>query len=187
MGAGAQRRRTSQVMLLQPDRKPTGKAQEEKGKTRRRPPPACLDSLTGHEETTSDRQHHTSWQHLLDLVTQLDSGRMTRHSLPLAISRCSCPAPGLLPLRWRPLRRPSSRRSIPLPRVHPCSDVAGAVRNDHPLAMIGVFYRCPAPGAPPFVELGARVEPDTTVGIIEVMKLMNPVIAGVTARSRVFW
>ena len=45
--------------------------------------------------------------------------------------------------------------------------------------MIGLFYRCPFPGAPPFVELGARVEPDTTVGIIEVMKMMNPVTAGV--------
>ena len=45
--------------------------------------------------------------------------------------------------------------------------------------MIGVFYRCPSPGAPPFVEPGAHVEPDTTVGIVEVMKLMNPVNAGV--------
>ena len=45
--------------------------------------------------------------------------------------------------------------------------------------MLGTFYRAPKPGAPPFVEPGASVEPDTVVGIIEVMKLMNAVRAGV--------
>jgi len=46
--------------------------------------------------------------------------------------------------------------------------------------MLGTFYRAEAPGAAPFVELGATVEPDTTVCIIEVMKMMNSVPAGVT-------
>jgi acetyl-CoA carboxylase biotin carboxyl carrier protein len=45
-------------------------------------------------------------------------------------------------------------------------------------ALPGTFYRAPAPGAPPFVEVGTSVEPDTVVGIIETMKLMNPVYAG---------
>jgi acetyl-CoA carboxylase biotin carboxyl carrier protein len=44
--------------------------------------------------------------------------------------------------------------------------------------LLGTFYRAPKPGAPPFVEVGAAVEPDTIVGIIEVMKLMNTVRAG---------
>jgi acetyl-CoA carboxylase biotin carboxyl carrier protein len=43
----------------------------------------------------------------------------------------------------------------------------------------GTFYRAPQPGAAPFVEVGARVEADTVVGIVETMKLMNPVYAGV--------
>ena len=45
--------------------------------------------------------------------------------------------------------------------------------------MVGTFYRAPAPDKPPFVEVGARVKPDTIVCIIEVMKLMNSVTAGV--------
>jgi biotin carboxyl carrier protein len=45
--------------------------------------------------------------------------------------------------------------------------------------MLGVFYRAPAPGAPPYVEIGARVEPDTVVCLIEVMKMMNSIVAGV--------
>jgi acetyl-CoA carboxylase biotin carboxyl carrier protein len=44
----------------------------------------------------------------------------------------------------------------------------------------GTFYRAPQPGAPPFVEVGAAVGPDTVVGIVETMKLMNPVHAGVS-------
>ena len=44
--------------------------------------------------------------------------------------------------------------------------------------LLGVFFRAPKPGAAPFVEVGSAVEPDTVIGIIEVMKLMNPVRAG---------
>jgi len=45
--------------------------------------------------------------------------------------------------------------------------------------MVGTFYRAPEPGAKPFVEAGQRVEPATIVCIVEVMKLMNSVSAGV--------
>ena len=44
--------------------------------------------------------------------------------------------------------------------------------------MVGTFYRAPSPGAPPFVEVGQTIEADTTVCIIEVMKLMNSILAG---------
>ena len=43
--------------------------------------------------------------------------------------------------------------------------------------MIGTFYRAPGPEAEPFIEVGRHVEPDTTVCIIEVMKLMNSIPA----------
>jgi acetyl-CoA carboxylase biotin carboxyl carrier protein len=45
---------------------------------------------------------------------------------------------------------------------------------------VGIFYRAPRPGAPPYIEVGSQVEQDTTVGIIEVMKLMNAVRAEVS-------
>jgi acetyl-CoA carboxylase biotin carboxyl carrier protein len=46
--------------------------------------------------------------------------------------------------------------------------------------MPGTFYRAEGPGMEPFVEVGARVEPDTTVCIIEIMKMMNTVPAGIS-------
>jgi len=48
--------------------------------------------------------------------------------------------------------------------------------------MVGTFFRAEAPGAKPFVEVGSRVEPDTVVCLIEVMKMMNSIRAGVSGR-----
>jgi len=50
----------------------------------------------------------------------------------------------------------------------------------------GTFYRSPKPGAPPFVEVGTRVTPDTVVAIVETMKLMNSVYAGAYGRIAAF-
>jgi len=61
----------------------------------------------------------------------------------------------------------------------PCTAPArGAGVLDVPAPLLGTFYRAPKPGAPPFVEVGSPVEEDSIVGIIEVMKLMNTVRAG---------
>jgi acetyl-CoA carboxylase biotin carboxyl carrier protein len=46
--------------------------------------------------------------------------------------------------------------------------------------MLGIFYRAPSPGAPPFVDVGTRVEANTIVCIIEVMKMMNSIPAGIS-------
>jgi len=43
--------------------------------------------------------------------------------------------------------------------------------------VVGTFYRAPAPDAPPYVELGAIVNSDTVVCIVEAMKLMNEIKA----------
>jgi acetyl-CoA carboxylase biotin carboxyl carrier protein len=45
--------------------------------------------------------------------------------------------------------------------------------------MVGTFYRSPKPGDPPFVEEGHAVGTDSIVCIIEVMKLMNSLHAGI--------
>ena len=45
--------------------------------------------------------------------------------------------------------------------------------------MLGTFYRAPAPGATPFVDVGTTVDPGTVVCLIEVMKMMNSIQAGV--------
>jgi acetyl-CoA carboxylase biotin carboxyl carrier protein len=60
--------------------------------------------------------------------------------------------------------------------------VSGAIDanlRDIPSPMLGTFYRAPKPGTAPFVEIGSAVDEDSVIAIIEVMKLMNTVRAGV--------
>lgn len=77
-----------------------------------------------------------------------------------------------------------SAAAVGIERIVDAAADAGAVEHDgRPLIrapLPGIFYRAPQPGAPPFVEIGDRVGPDSVVGIIETMKLMNPVHAGMT-------
>jgi acetyl-CoA carboxylase biotin carboxyl carrier protein len=72
----------------------------------------------------------------------------------------------------------------PVSATAPPRSVPSAVSHDpslHDVAspLLGTFYRSPKPGAPPFIEVGTVVEENTIVAIIEVMKLMNTVRAGV--------
>jgi acetyl-CoA carboxylase biotin carboxyl carrier protein len=43
--------------------------------------------------------------------------------------------------------------------------------------MAGTFYRSPSPGAEPFVEIGSLVREGDQLGIVEAMKMLNPVDA----------
>ena len=64
----------------------------------------------------------------------------------------------------------------------PIGQEAGAARVgeiDVPAPLLGNFYAAPRPGEPPFVAVGDTVTEDSVIGIIEVMKLMNSVRAGV--------
>jgi len=45
--------------------------------------------------------------------------------------------------------------------------------------MVGTFYTGPDPDSPPFVKVGQEVSPDTTVCIIEAMKVFNEIKAEV--------
>ncbi len=126
-----------------------------------------------------------SWQDVLDLVTQLDDGayesaavefgdvsvRLSRSAEMPVTSLTAGTAPAATPSAAAPaVTEPAPATPAPAKPASNSTVVTAPI--------IGVFYRSPSPGAPPFVEPGAAVEPDTTIGIIEVMKLMNPVTAG---------
>ena len=56
----------------------------------------------------------------------------------------------------------------------------GLVSVDSP--MVGTFYLSPAPGEPPYVQVGDAVSADQTVCIVEAMKIMNEVAAKVAGK-----
>jgi len=67
--------------------------------------------------------------------------------------------------------------AVPVPELvgpPPGPDLGGHVVS---APLVGVFFRAPEPGAPPFVEAGDRVEVGQRLAIVEAMKMMNDVVA----------
>ena len=79
------------------------------------------------------------------------------------------------PVAVQPVASAELSRAIPRGEVKVASE-PGLAEVTSPL--LGIFYRAPRPGEPPFVEIGSRVDETTVIGIVEVMKLMNSVHAG---------
>ena len=83
------------------------------------------------------------------------------------------PPPGAPP---RPSATPPRAPAPPPPTAAALPTAATEIEAP----MLGTFYRTESPAHPPFVQVGDRVEPDSVVCLIEVMKLMNHIQAGVS-------
>ena len=134
-----------------------------------------------------------SWQDVLDLIAQLNesdyesaSVQVGDVSIRLSKNDVGFDTPetagrvGAQPRIETGLDTPTASATQPATAAASASATqpAAALGDTIDAPMIGVFYRRPSPGAAPFVEPGQRVEADTTIGIIEIMKLMNPIVAG---------
>jgi acetyl-CoA carboxylase biotin carboxyl carrier protein len=82
-------------------------------------------------------------------------------------------APGGVPIAYAPPMPPEI--ADPSNADSTASDALGddVLTIDSP--MVGTFYVAPAPGEPPFVQIGDRVDESQTICIVEAMKLMNEV------------
>jgi acetyl-CoA carboxylase biotin carboxyl carrier protein len=87
----------------------------------------------------------------------------------VAAPAVSAPAP-------KPAAAPAASAAAPQ-AARPVSVPDGMLPITAPL--LGTFYVAPEPGAPPFVKVGQAITEDTTVGLIEVMKVFNSVRATV--------
>jgi acetyl-CoA carboxylase biotin carboxyl carrier protein len=65
----------------------------------------------------------------------------------------------------------------PAPTAAPAAPAADTIEIKSP--MVGTFYRAPSPEAAPFIEVGATINEETVVCIIEAMKVMNEIKAEV--------
>lgn len=107
---------------------------------------------------------------LVKSTSQFSEFRLKVGDIEVSLKRANGEARPLpVPVQRSTEERPVSRRKVSV------SENLHAVKAP----MVGTFYRSPAPGEPPFVEVGQEVEPGTIVCIIEVMKLMNSIEAGV--------
>ena len=102
------------------------------------------------------------------------------NSAPQQVAATQAPPPA--PVSAKPATAPAVAAAAPAAQTAPASvetraAAEGLLTVTAPL--LGTFYVAPEPGAPPFTHVGANVTEDTTVGLIEVMKVFNSVRAGV--------
>jgi acetyl-CoA carboxylase biotin carboxyl carrier protein len=128
---------------------------------------------------------HEDVQRLIKLLdsSQFDELHLEAEGIKLSLRRNG--APSTVPTPVEPTSVAAASQVAPPARAAAPALVAAAVSTgDSTLLeirapMLGTFYGAPKPGAEPFVAIGGRVTADSAVGIIEVMKLMNSISAGV--------
>ncbi len=85
------------------------------------------------------------------------------------------------PEEIRPQKKEEYKHLEVLP---PSEDIQEEEKRYHVIKspLVGTFYRSPAPGAPPFVEVGDIVSPGQVLCIIEALKVMNEIESDVRGR-----
>ena len=103
-----------------------------------------------------------------DLKITVSKGEPIPLTAAPQVAAAAAPAPKPAPAAV-PAPKPETPKAAAIP--------AGMVPITAPI--LGTFYVAPEPGAPPFVKVGDTITEDTTVGLIEVMKVFNSVRSGV--------
>ena len=112
------------------------------------------------------------------IIALLEGSHFDRLRLEIGDLKLDLARSGAAPAVPKPAPAAVPEPAAPPPPAAPVAREPGLIEVKSPL--LGIYYRAPRPGEPPFVEIGARVEPETIIGIIEVMKLMNTARAGVS-------
>jgi acetyl-CoA carboxylase biotin carboxyl carrier protein len=150
---------------------------------------ALLDSLPYDELDLQTASFRLTLRRTPDGWTQSTQSLASPDPLPAAApGPLPAAAPGLLPAAAPasvPGSVPGSVPAVTTASPAPQATHSPAPATDGELVSVraplpGTFYRAPRPGAEAFVEVGSEVGADTVVGIVETMKLMNSVTAGVS-------
>lgn len=74
---------------------------------------------------------------------------------------------------------PAISTPIPATQEAPASATATAEQGGTFIEspMVGTFYRCPAPNAAPYINVGDKIKKGQIIGIVEAMKIMNEIEA----------
>ncbi len=113
------------------------------------------------------------------IIALLEASHFDRLSLEIGDLKLDLARNGAAPAVAKPVPAATPEPvAAPPPTAIPVEREPGLIEVTSPL--LGIYYRAPRPGEPAFVDIGARVEPETIIGIIEVMKLMNTARAGVS-------
>jgi acetyl-CoA carboxylase biotin carboxyl carrier protein len=124
----------------------------------------------GQDETRNETLPFEEVERLVDLVREKGVGevRVRQGDVEITVkARPEAAAPG-----------PAAREDAP-----ESEELSVAERDGlHPVRspLVGTFYRAPAPGEDPYVEVGDRVRAGEVLCIVEAMKLMNEIASDVS-------
>ncbi|CUX22368.1 Biotin carboxyl carrier protein of acetyl-CoA carboxylase [compost metagenome] len=113
--------------------------------------------------------------------TDLSEIEVEQEDLRIRVSRAA-PAPATVyaaaPAAYAPAPAPAAAPAIAAPAA-PAAAAAPARNPANTVSspMVGTVYLSPAPGARPFIEVGATVKEGQTILIVEAMKTMNQIPA----------
>jgi acetyl-CoA carboxylase biotin carboxyl carrier protein len=124
----------------------------------------------------------------LEIKEGEESVRLARHSAhaPMMVSHS---APMYAPPQ---AEAPRAAAPQPMPAVSATASEAQVGKNGKDVPdghmirspMVGTYYASPNPDSPPFVKIGQTVKAGETLGIIEAMKMFNPIEAEVSGTVR---
>jgi len=131
--------------------------------------------------------------HILKLIdeSKFDYFQLEVGELKITVSKGDPIPIGSLGSQTATASAPGPAAAAPKPQPTPAATPAAGAAAAKPAAipegmlpitapLLGTFYVAPEPGAPPFVKVGQQITEDTTVGLIEVMKVFNSVRAAVS-------
>ena len=124
----------------------------------------------------------------LEIKEGEESVRLARHSAhaPMMVSHAA-------PMYAPPAAEaPRAAAPQPMPAVSATASEAQVGKNGKDVPdghmirspMVGTYYASPNPDSPPFVKIGQSVKAGETLGIIEAMKMFNPIEAEVSGTVR---
>ncbi|HEY8101547.1 MAG TPA: acetyl-CoA carboxylase biotin carboxyl carrier protein [Burkholderiaceae bacterium] len=122
---------------------------------------------------------------LIDLVAESDIAELevTEGESKVRILKSSAaPQNQVMMMQPHTMQAPQAPVAAPVAAAAAPSVAIAAEPQGHVVKspMVGTFYRCSAPGAAPYVEIGSTVKEGDTVCLIEAMKLMNEIDADIS-------
>ncbi|HZZ49858.1 MAG TPA: acetyl-CoA carboxylase biotin carboxyl carrier protein [Pseudonocardia sp.] len=101
---------------------------------------------------------------------------------PASVAAAAAPA-ATAPASTAPAKAAAPSTRAAAPSAPPTAPSASSVDTEGCVAVrspaVGSFWVAPSPGEAPFVQVGDTVTEDQQLAIVEVMKLMNPVVTSV--------
>ena len=127
---------------------------------------------------------------LIDLLEESNLAEIEIREGEESVRLARVPQGGLVAAAPQVVHMPAAAPApAPMPMASPTEAASGGQakpQSDLPPGdvvrspMVGTYYAAPAPDKPPFVTVGQAVKAGDTLGIIEAMKMFNPIEADIS-------